>query len=109
VYHLPGSAHYSSTQIKESSGERWFCNAYDAEAAGWRPAGCTIKGDIDAASGKKLFYTSQHIQYKSVKVDVAAGERWFCSSSETSAAGWAAAQGTSNDSPGGRSSTAVGL
>jgi hypothetical protein len=109
VYHLPGSAHYSSTQISESSGERWFCNAYDAEVAGWRPAGCTIKGDIDAASGNKLFYTSQHSQYKSVKVDVAAGERWFCSSSEANAAGWAAAPTSNNNaSPGGRNSM-IGL
>jgi hypothetical protein len=96
VYHLPGSTHYSSTQISEASGERWFCNAYDAEAAGWRPAGCTIKGDVDTASGKKYFYTSQHSQYKSVKVDVTSGERWLCSSSEATAAGWVAAPASSN-------------
>ncbi|WIA36254.1 hypothetical protein OEZ86_007584 [Tetradesmus obliquus] len=100
VYHLPSSPSYSSTHISQSSGERWFCNANEAELAGWRPAGCTIKGDIDAASSKKLYYTSQHGQYKAVQVDVATGERWFCSSSEAVAAGWAAAPGSSSNTAG---------
>ncbi|KAF6266087.1 hypothetical protein COO60DRAFT_1697453 [Scenedesmus sp. NREL 46B-D3] len=102
VYHLPGSTHYSSTQIREASGERWFCNAHEAELAGWRPGGCSIKGDIDATSRKKHYYTSQHSQYKAVRVEVARGERWFCSSGEATAAGWKAAPATSNSS--GRSS-----
>lgn len=36
IYHMPGSADYDRTQIDESRGERWFCSAADAEAAGWR-------------------------------------------------------------------------
>lgn len=38
VYHLPGSRWYERTVIEPVAGERWFCNAAEAEAAGWRPA-----------------------------------------------------------------------
>lgn len=36
IYHLPGSANYNATRIDEARGERWFCTAEEAEAAGWR-------------------------------------------------------------------------
>ena len=36
IYHLPGSRSYERTRIDESDGERWFCTAAEAEAAGWR-------------------------------------------------------------------------
>lgn len=36
IYHVPGSPAYDSTVIDQSSGERWFCSAAEAEAAGWR-------------------------------------------------------------------------
>ncbi|NDW01065.1 thermonuclease family protein [Yangia sp. PrR002] len=38
IYHSPGQQHYGPTRIDESAGERWFCSAAEAEAAGWRPA-----------------------------------------------------------------------
>lgn len=38
IYHLPGSRNYDRTGIDESRGERWFCSAEEAEAAGWRAA-----------------------------------------------------------------------
>jgi len=38
VYHLPGAQWYARTRIDESEGERWFCSAAEAEAAGWRAA-----------------------------------------------------------------------
>lgn len=38
IYHVPGQKYYDVTQISESRGERWFCKAADARAAGWRPA-----------------------------------------------------------------------
>lgn len=38
IYHMPGQQHYDRTVIDESKGERWFCSAAEAEAAGWRPA-----------------------------------------------------------------------
>ncbi len=37
IYHLPGSPAYAATRIDEAAGERWFCSAAKAEAAGWRP------------------------------------------------------------------------
>lgn len=37
VYHLAGSPSYDGTQIDLRAGERWFCSAVQAEAAGWRP------------------------------------------------------------------------
>ncbi len=38
IYHSPGQQHYERTRIDVSDGERWFCSAGEAEAAGWRPA-----------------------------------------------------------------------
>lgn len=38
IYHSPGQADYAKTQINEAKGERWFCSASEAEAAGWRAA-----------------------------------------------------------------------
>jgi endonuclease YncB( thermonuclease family) len=36
IYHLPGSRDYARTAINPERGERWFCSAAEAEAAGWR-------------------------------------------------------------------------
>ena len=38
IYHTPGQQNYARTQIDEKAGERWFCSAAEAEAAGWRAA-----------------------------------------------------------------------
>jgi endonuclease YncB( thermonuclease family) len=38
IYHLPGQEHYGRTRINPANGERWFCSASEAEAAGWRAA-----------------------------------------------------------------------
>lgn len=38
IYHLPGSRDYPAVRISSAKGERWFCSASDATAAGWRPA-----------------------------------------------------------------------
>lgn len=38
IYHVPGQADYAKTRIDASKGERWFCSAAEAEAAGWRAA-----------------------------------------------------------------------
>lgn len=38
VYHMPGQAFYETTAIDPKAGERWFCTAVEAEAAGWRPS-----------------------------------------------------------------------
>lgn len=36
VYHVPGGAFYERTVIELDKGERYFCTAAEAEAAGWR-------------------------------------------------------------------------
>ncbi|WP_375572182.1 thermonuclease family protein [Seohaeicola saemankumensis] len=38
IYHRPGQEHYDRTRINTAQGERWFCSATEAEAAGWRAA-----------------------------------------------------------------------
>jgi len=38
IYHMPHNQDYARTQINEGRGERWFCSAAEAEAAGWRAA-----------------------------------------------------------------------
>jgi endonuclease YncB( thermonuclease family) len=38
IYHSPGQEHYDRTRISTAKGERWFCDAAEAEAAGWRAA-----------------------------------------------------------------------
>ncbi len=38
IYHLPDDRSYARTGINLANGERWFCSAAEAEAAGWRPA-----------------------------------------------------------------------
>lgn len=36
VYHVPGGAYYERTVIELDKGERYFCTAAEAQAAGWR-------------------------------------------------------------------------
>jgi endonuclease YncB( thermonuclease family) len=36
IYHVPGGRFYARTRIDESKGERWYCTAQEAEAAGCR-------------------------------------------------------------------------
>ena len=38
IFHSPGQADYDRTRINTGKGERWFCTAAEAEAAGWRAA-----------------------------------------------------------------------
>lgn len=36
IYHLPGTHAYPKVRIDTDRGERWFCTAAEARAAGWR-------------------------------------------------------------------------
>jgi endonuclease YncB( thermonuclease family) len=36
IFHQPGQSFYERTGINEAKGERWFCSAAGAQAAGWR-------------------------------------------------------------------------
>lgn len=39
IYHMPASPWYDRVTIDAARGQRWFCSATEAEAAGWRAAG----------------------------------------------------------------------
>jgi len=69
--------------------------ATPAAKADAHPAGCDIKGNI-SQRGRKVFHTPDSPAYAQVKVDTAAGERWFCTEAEAEKAGWTKA------TPGGR-------
>jgi hypothetical protein len=36
IFHQPGQSFYEKTGINTAKGERWFCSAAAAQAAGWR-------------------------------------------------------------------------
>lgn len=38
IFHVPGQEDYAATRIETARGERWFCSAADAVAAGWTAA-----------------------------------------------------------------------
>jgi uncharacterized protein YraI len=38
IYHTPDQRYYDSTKLSPEYGERWFCTADEAQAAGWRRA-----------------------------------------------------------------------
>lgn len=38
IFHAPGQRDYAVTVIDTANGERWFCSAAEAIAAGWTPA-----------------------------------------------------------------------
>ncbi len=60
----------------------WHLKSSDA------PSGnCAIKGAIHP-SGVRVFYPPGDRAYNKVKIDVAKGERWFCSVEEARSAGW---------------------
>lgn len=48
---------------------------------------CVIKGNI-SSSGEKIYHLPGCGSYTKTQIDEARGERWFCSESEASAAGW---------------------
>lgn len=55
------------------------------------PAGCTIKGNINAA-GRKIYHVDGLSDaYDSVNMNFGEGDRWFCSAEEAEAAGFVSA------------------
>src|SRR5690348_9641358 len=53
---------------------------------------CKIKGKI-SASGRRIYHVPGQPYYDATRIDVARGERWFCSEAEAQAAGWQKAHG----------------
>lgn len=50
-------------------------------------AGCRIKGNV-GAGGERIYHLPNCPYYEKTRIDEARGERWFCSESEASEAGW---------------------
>lgn len=51
------------------------------------PVGCTIKGNINR-NGEKIYHVPGQKNYDQTVIEPERGERWFCSESEATAAGW---------------------
>lgn len=47
---------------------------------------CLIKGNI--SQGEKIYHVPSSTSYDTTKIDISAGERWFCTEAEAIAAGW---------------------
>ncbi len=54
------------------------------------PVGCAIKGNV--TDNGQIYHMPWSPWYNKVKVEVARGERWFCSEAEAQKAGWRASQ-----------------
>jgi hypothetical protein len=50
--------------------------------------GCVIKGNISREHGERIYHLPGDIYYDDTVINIAAGERWFCSEAEARAAGW---------------------
>ncbi len=50
--------------------------------------GCVIKGNISVATGKKLYHIPGMRNYDATIIDLAKGERWFCTEAEAQSNGW---------------------
>ncbi len=55
------------------------------------PSDCAIKGNISGSG--KLYHMPGGRWYEGTRINVASGERWFCSENEARAAGWRKAKG----------------
>lgn len=54
------------------------------------PDGCPIKGNINSKN-RKLYHRPGDRSYALTKINLAKGERWFCTEAEAQNAGWSAA------------------
>lgn len=51
---------------------------------------CPIKGNISTSSGDKIYHIPGWNNYDETRIDIADGERWFCTEQEALNAGWRA-------------------
>lgn len=62
-----------------------------ASASSPPSADCTLKGNIDA-KGERIFHSPGQRDYEKTSINTGAGERWFCTTEQATAAGWRPAQ-----------------
>ena len=96
---------YSSAYVIEEGEARdarrgaWagtFTAPWEFRANGWANAAqqapdgrCPIKGNINGKR-ERIYHAPWSRSYKRTKINIAKGERWFCSEAEAVAAGWRA-------------------
>lgn len=87
---LPGGAREGAKGIWQAATEP----PWDYRADKWERAaeasprpGCPIKGNI-ANDGERIYHTPWSPWYSRTKINLGAGERWFCDEAEAIEAGW---------------------
>jgi hypothetical protein len=50
--------------------------------------GCGIKGNVSVNTGERIYHMPGQKYYWATRINMARGERWFCSESDARAAGW---------------------
>ena len=64
----------------------WF--VFDGRGRELLPGACTIKGNISVNTDERIYHVPGGEHYGSTKINIVAGERWFCTETEARAAGW---------------------
>ena len=64
----------------------WF--VFDGRGRELLPGACTIKGNISVNTGERIYHVPGGEYYSPTKINIAIGERWFCTEAEAQAAGW---------------------
>lgn len=64
-------------------------NRWERAAEASPVPGCPIKGNI-SGKGERIYHTPWSPWYERTKINVSAGERWFCDEAEAVQAGWRA-------------------
>ena len=68
-------------------------NSYIPLSSLWRSSAddpleeCIIKGNI-SLDGERIYHLPEGDWYEDTRIDLAQGERWFCSEEEAHGAGW---------------------
>ena len=51
-------------------------------------SGCVIKGNVSIDTNRKIYHLPGMEDYESTTIDLARGEKWFCTESEAIQSGW---------------------
>lgn len=89
---LEGNANLRRVGVWQAENEApWEYRArkWEGAVAQSTDRGCPIKGNINRRN-ERIYHTPWSKDYAKTKIDIASGERWFCSEDEAIAAGWRA-------------------
>ncbi|MCT7377311.1 hypothetical protein [Chelativorans salis] len=82
-WHLPALAFFSAGAATFVVSAGFF----DRSVVNTLKPGCDIKGNINR-TGERIYHVPGQEYYSATWINVAGGERWFCSEAEARAAGW---------------------